>query len=157
MEPIRLPKYGTCAACAWWEKGEPRWATKPQKECQNGEFLHESDSRDSGDPASSLSYQYREGGEIWTGPEFGCVHFKAANQEIAEAEPPSKTEEQIVEQTNELARLICEADGYVFGPNFRFYASEIPRATRAWVLACAIQEHLNKTDAKNALANCNYA
>ena len=62
-----------CKNCAFW-KAPPSRASIQAKiggYCDNwnkiGEHaIHEMDS---------LVYPYMEGAEIWTGPNFGCVHF----------------------------------------------------------------------------------
>lgn len=66
----------SCSACRWWVEDDHTMAPHPQRECRNEKFLHESGWPSAGDAAKSLTYQYYEGGQIWTGPDFGCVHFE---------------------------------------------------------------------------------
>ncbi len=69
---------GLCADCRWWLADKYTMASPPQRECRNAQFLHESGWRETGAPADSLTYQHYEGGQIWTGPNFGCVRFEAS-------------------------------------------------------------------------------
>jgi hypothetical protein len=71
----------SCSACRWWVEDDHTLAPPPQRECRNEKFLHESGWPSAGDAAKSLTYQYYEGGQIWTGPDFGCVHFEPNSQD----------------------------------------------------------------------------
>ncbi len=74
----------TCKTCKHWipysdkyPKG-PRWIEKERGFgglCQS-EKLTEDGGQSYG--ADMLVYEYSEGGEFWTGPDFGCVHHQAA-------------------------------------------------------------------------------
>lgn len=64
----------------------------------------------------------------------------------------TRTDQEIVDQTEELARKFADADGYtLIGESFR--GAEAPRAQKAWQLACMAQEFLTNTDVENAVAN----
>lgn len=76
IDPDAYGSPATCEHCKWWIEDEHTNAPGPQKECRNETFLHEAGVRSAGDPAKSLTYEYYEGGQIWTGPCFGCVHFE---------------------------------------------------------------------------------
>ena len=79
----------TCSACRWWVEDNHTMAPTPQRECRNEKFLHESGWPSAGDASKSLTYQHYEGGQIWTGPNFGCVHFEPNDhvQRPADATP----------------------------------------------------------------------
>lgn len=66
-----------------------------------------------------------------------------------------RTDQEIVDQTNSLAR-ICLAHlgtGYEAPEDHKFYESEHPRSKAAWQRACEIMEHMTATDPNDALAN----
>jgi len=67
-------------------------------------------------------------------------------------EPPHRTDQQIVDQTEELARFLLS---WCFNHEPRtptpIRLSEHPFAQRSWAAACHIQELLTATDVKNAV------
>lgn len=64
-----------------------------------------------------------------------------------------RTDQQIVDQTNELARLLYEIRGYQVHHGYRFDAATHPHEVEAWAGACAAQLLLTDTDPKDALDN----
>lgn len=66
-----------------------------------------------------------------------------------------RTDQEIVDQTNELARLCLRfiGTGYEVPEGHKFYEANDPRSQRAWKMACEIQEHMTATDPNDALAN----
>lgn len=62
-----------------------------------------------------------------------------------------RTDQEIVDETDDLARELASADGYSFGG--KFYSRLSPRATNYWNMACLAQEKLTATDPKDALTN----
>ena len=64
-----------------------------------------------------------------------------------------RTDEQIVSQTNELARELYRLRGYVVPNGYRFDASTHPHEREAWSAACAAQMMLTETDPNEALSN----
>ena len=66
-----------------------------------------------------------------------------------------RTDQQIVDQTNDLARLclLYIGTGYEVADDHKFYQAEDPRSCRAWQMACEIQEKLTATDPNDALSN----
>jgi hypothetical protein len=63
-----------------------------------------------------------------------------------------RSEQKIVDQTNELAGKLCQLLGYETPPKYKFYKSRNPRGQLAWRMACVAQEHLTNTEPDNALA-----
>ena len=65
-----------------------------------------------------------------------------------------RTNQEIVDQTNELARRFAARQGYLFARGCKFYKPEdSPRALLFyWEMACIAQKELTGTDAENALA-----
>ena len=67
-----------------------------------------------------------------------------------------RTNQEIVDQTNDLARRMAEASGWVAPEGYRFWLPAVsftnPRPLLYWKLACIAQEELTGTDAENALA-----
>ena len=77
-EPLR------CRTCMHWLKytskypaGGPREEKKAGGWCQS-EKLTEGHWQSMA--ADMLAYSYMEGGEFWTGPDFGCVHHTGAGK-----------------------------------------------------------------------------
>lgn len=64
----------------------------------------------------------------------------------------ARTDQEIVEQTQRLARRVCSVLGYEVAPGHDFRRSEHPRSRVAWMIACAAQEELTATDVDNAVA-----
>lgn len=65
-----------------------------------------------------------------------------------------RTDQQIVDETNELARLCLRhiGTGFEAPEGHKFYEADDPRSKAAWQRACEIQELLNKTDPNDALS-----
>jgi hypothetical protein len=61
-----------CKTCKWWTRKYRRGKLFP---CDNESKLGESDTVDAKHD-DVLLYGYDEGGRIYTGPEFGCVHHE---------------------------------------------------------------------------------
>lgn len=68
-----------------------------------------------------------------------------------------RTDEEIVEQTNELARSLIGLVGYEYPEGLAFWIqSDKPGQSRrrlAWDLACEAQNRLTATDPNDALVN----
>lgn len=62
-----------------------------------------------------------------------------------------RTEREIVDQTNRLARDFYAMMGYEVGPDYRFYDSDHPQAEMCWEMAVKAQDELTATDVDNAL------
>ena len=65
-----------------------------------------------------------------------------------------RTAKQIVDQTNEIARIIYESRGYHVPEGFEFHTETInrhPHERQCWAAACQIQELLTETDVLNAV------
>lgn len=62
-----------------------------------------------------------------------------------------RTDREIIEQTNELARRLYALRGYVVAEGYRFDQSHHPRAREAWEGARAAQLILTDTDPNDAL------
>jgi len=72
-------KFPRCKDCKHWtpapEKYPNSWRDKP--EYRAGGFCGSSNfSEDYGYAPTSLVYSYMEGGEFWTGADFGCVNHE---------------------------------------------------------------------------------
>ncbi len=65
----------------------------------------------------------------------------------------SRTDEQIVEQTNELARVLYRIRGYEVPEGYRFDRATHPHEREAWAGACEAQRLLTCTDPQDALEN----
>lgn len=66
---------------------------------------------------------------------------------------PGRSDQDIVDETNELASAIAHAHNYAHEDGFKFYLSDNPRAKWFWKVACDGQEALTQTNAEDALAN----
>lgn len=64
-----------------------------------------------------------------------------------------RTDAEIIDQTNELARKICRIHGYDTPVGLKFYNSVHSRSHDAWLCACEAQKLLTDTDPEDALAN----
>lgn len=62
-----------------------------------------------------------------------------------------KTEQEIVDEANRLARLFYQSFGYKSPEGFRFDQSEHPQEAGMWNLAAIAYEHIEGTDINNAL------
>jgi hypothetical protein len=65
----------------------------------------------------------------------------------------TRTDEEIIAQTEELAKMLALEDGWVRRSQRRWHESENPRTRKYWRMACIAQEILTNTDVENALAN----
>jgi hypothetical protein len=65
----------------------------------------------------------------------------------------SRTDQQIVDQTNELARQLYALRGYTVREGYRFDEATHPHEVEAWQGACAAQLLLTDTDPNEALDN----
>ena len=62
-----------------------------------------------------------------------------------------RTPQQIVDQTNNLARVLYRLRGYVRPRGYRFDAATHPQEVEAWNGACEAQRLLTDTDPDDAL------
>ena len=62
-----------------------------------------------------------------------------------------RTDREIVEQTNELARKLYRLRGYVVAEGYRFDKATHPHMREAWAGACEAQQLLTDTDPNDAL------
>lgn len=65
-----------------------------------------------------------------------------------------RTAKQIVDQTNEIARIIYESRGYTVPVGFEFHTETVnrhPHERQCWSAACQIQDLLTETDVMNAV------
>lgn len=62
-----------------------------------------------------------------------------------------RTDREIVEQTNELARQLYRLRGYEVAEGYRFDRAFHPHAREAWAAACAAQVMLTDTDPNDAI------
>ena len=85
----------------------------------------------------------------------GCT---AAMEDWIDAQSPpqgelrtrARTEQMIVDQTEQLAAALAEIDGYQLAGNYR--DTSAPRGRAYWIKACLAQEILTSTDPENAVA-----
>lgn len=64
---------------------------------------------------------------------------------------PGRTDRQIVDQTNELARQLLKVEGFHVLDSYLFYESNNARSKKAWSQACLAQCLLTNTDPNEAL------
>lgn len=67
-----------------------------------------------------------------------------------------RTDQEIVDQTNEIARIIYASRGYTVPVGFEFHTETInrhPYERACWQAACEIQDLLTQTDPQDALDN----
>jgi hypothetical protein len=64
-----------------------------------------------------------------------------------------RTDQEIVDQTNELARQLYAIRGYVIKSPYRFDRATHSMEREAWAGACAAQKLLTDTDPNDALDN----
>ena len=67
--------------------------------------------------------------------------------------PITRTEREIIDQTNALARELYAIRGYHARDGYRFDQATHPHEVEAWRGACAAQVLLTDTDPDDALAN----
>lgn len=63
----------------------------------------------------------------------------------------TRTDADIVRQTNELARQFYAIRGYVRPDGYRFDRATHPHEQEAWACACLAQRELTETDPEDAL------
>lgn len=65
-----------------------------------------------------------------------------------------RTDQEIIDQTNELARELLLMMGYQVAEDFKFYSTDQchPKIHAAWEMAKKAQEILTETEVENALA-----
>jgi hypothetical protein len=64
----------------------------------------------------------------------------------------AKTDDQIIQEANELAREFHRQNGYEVLDGFTFYDSDNPRAIKAWNSAVLAYEFLTGTDLTDVLS-----
>jgi len=64
-----------------------------------------------------------------------------------------RTEQQIIDQTNDLARELYKLTGNDVKKGYDFYNATHPQEKLAWEGACAAQLMLTDTDPEEAIAN----
>lgn len=64
-----------------------------------------------------------------------------------------RTDREIVNQTNDLARVLYRLRGYTVPIGYKFELATHPHEREAWEGACEAQIILTETDPKDALAN----
>ena len=67
----------------------------------------------------------------------------------------AKTDRQIIDEANELAREFYRQEGYGVTDGFKFYESDHPRAIKAWNMAVIAYEFLTGTDLTDVLCGIN--
>lgn len=67
----------------------------------------------------------------------------------------AKSDRQIIDEANELAREFHRQNGYEVPDGFKFYESNHPRPTQAWNAAVIAYEHLTGTDLTDVLCGIN--
>ncbi len=63
-----------------------------------------------------------------------------------------KSNKQIVDEANELARAFYQSQGYGVPDGYRFETTTNPRAKAMWNLAAIAYEHIEGTDINEVLA-----
>ena len=64
-----------------------------------------------------------------------------------------RTDREIVNQTNDLARVLYRLRGYDVPIGYKFELATHPHEREAWEGACSAQIILTETDPRDALAN----
>ena len=67
-----------------------------------------------------------------------------------------RSSQEIVDQTNEISRIIYASRGYVVKDGFKFYGDSVnrhPHEESCWDAACQIQLLMTETDAEDALTD----
>lgn len=65
-----------------------------------------------------------------------------------------KTDQEIVDGANELARQFYSMRGYSVPEGYRFDKATHPHEVEAWQMAVVAYEHVGGTDVESALASC---
>lgn len=77
-----MSSIGRCESCTHWKRyaeahpNAPGLASKAEVVggiCKSPKFVEDAEYE-----LDMLVYSYREGGEFWTGPQFGCIHWARA-------------------------------------------------------------------------------
>lgn len=63
-----------------------------------------------------------------------------------------KTDQQIVDGANALARRFYKMQGCEVPDGFKFYEAHHPAEVACWVMAVAAYDHIESTDVEDALA-----
>lgn len=66
--------------------------------------------------------------------------------------PRNRTDQEVVDQTNELARILYRNRGYAVEEGYRFDRATHPHEKEAWKSACDAQRLLTDTDPEDALS-----
>ena len=66
----------------------------------------------------------------------------------------TRSPEEIVQQTNQLARLLLSGFGFDSPEDYQFHESDNPRAKMTWQMACMAQSWLTGTDVYDVLEQC---
>jgi hypothetical protein len=64
-----------------------------------------------------------------------------------------RTDQEIVDRTENLARAFAKVDGYDIGSSVKLHATENPMGRRYWRMACIAQKQLTATDPEDAVTN----
>jgi hypothetical protein len=64
----------------------------------------------------------------------------------------TRTDQQIVDACNALARTLYRHMGYVVRDGYKFYEATHPQEVTAWEMAVSAYSHIENTDIENALA-----
>lgn len=92
----------------------------------------------------------------WSGDEgtpFKYIQYMLFEQGMESYRGPrqkARTDQEIVDQTDDLAREFAKFDGYEL--DGKFYNHDATRAKHYWALACTAQAHLTNTDSCDALS-----
>ena len=75
----------TCKTCLWWE-GRGKETVSKRRGCVHPKIgeSHAISSAGNWDATDVLEYPYDEGGQIATGPDFGCIHHQPIEAELEE-------------------------------------------------------------------------
>lgn len=79
----------------------------------------------------------------------------ALSEQVVHQQKMSRTEEQIVDDANELARDFYSILGYEAREGFRFDLSAHPQEQAMWRMACHAFEKIHGTDVEDALETLN--
>ena len=74
MSANNLPR---CSTCAYWMTWAQRYPHRQRPTHERGGYCLSRKIVEAGEEVQAddmLVYSYSEGGDFWTGPDFGCVH-----------------------------------------------------------------------------------
>lgn len=60
----------TCDTCKWWTMETGPYGRLPERACSHIKLSDDSEGDD------RLNYEMHEGGRLFTGPKFGCIHHE---------------------------------------------------------------------------------